>query len=202
MEELPQDPLTQLEHDHRRIEALYSKFRSAAGEERRSVLQEMVRGLSVHAAVEEQVVYPAMRQALPDGDQKVDHAIEEHRRVKEMLADLDGANPDDEAVAAQVRDLMAEVKAHVAEEEEDLLPALTKGGDGTSGADRDGDQGREGEERGSDPASSARADQWCGPGGGGCRSRRGGQGSRRRPPSRAAEPRLSRTRRRSTVCGS
>jgi hemerythrin superfamily protein len=124
VEELPQDPITALQQDHRRVEALYAQFQSGAGDSRRSALEEIVRELSVHAEVEEQVIYPAMRQALPDGEQKVEHAIEEHQTVKEILVELDGADPDDESVSGRLRDLMAQVSEHVAEEEAELLPEL------------------------------------------------------------------------------
>ena len=122
--ELPQDPIAQLQADHRTVEKLYGQFKTATGEEKRRALEEIVRELSVHAVVEEQAVYPAMRAALPDGDSLVEHAVEEHQHVTEALAQLDGADPEDEQVAATVRDMMREVMAHVAEEEEDLLPQL------------------------------------------------------------------------------
>lgn len=122
--ELPQDPIEQLEHDHRTAEALFAQFGTATGDERREVLQAIVRELSIHAVVEEQAVYPAMRATLPDGDAAVDHAIEEHQKVKEVLADLDGADPDDEEVATKVHNLAREVTSHVAEEEKELLPQL------------------------------------------------------------------------------
>ncbi len=122
--DLPQDPIAQLQKDHRTAEALYSQFKKSTGEARRQALEQIVRELSVHAVVEEQAVYPAMRAALADGDSLVDHAVEEHQQVKEALARLDGADPGDEQVAVQVREMMREVMAHVAEEEEDLFPQL------------------------------------------------------------------------------
>ena len=122
--ELPPDPIAQLQQDHRTVERLYGQFKTATGDAKRQALDEIVRELSVHAVVEEQALYPAMRATLPDGDALVDHAIDEHQRVKEALAELDGADPEDEEVAALVRDMMREVTAHVAEEEEDLFPQL------------------------------------------------------------------------------
>ena len=124
MLDLPSDPITQLQKDHRTVESLYSRFKSSTGEGKRDALDAIVRELSIHAVVEEQAVYPAMRAALPDGDARVEHAIEEHQQVKEVLAKVDGEDPDDPEIAALVRDMMREVIAHVAEEEEDLFPEL------------------------------------------------------------------------------
>lgn len=61
-----------------------------------SALKDIVRELSIHVAVEEQALYPAMRPSLPNGDEKVDHAIDEHQQVKEILVELDGADPEDQ----------------------------------------------------------------------------------------------------------
>ena len=124
MLDLPPDPITQLEKDHRTVETLYNRFKSSSGDEKRQALDAIVRELSIHAVVEEQAVYPAMRAALPDGDAKVEHAIEEHQQVKEVLAKVDGEDPDDPEIDAMVRDMMREVTAHVAEEEKDVFPQL------------------------------------------------------------------------------
>lgn len=124
MPEVPEDPITALMDDHRRVDELFAAFQSSSGDEARDVLQEIVRELSTHAAVEEQALYPAMRQALAGGDEKVDHAIDEHQQVKETLDELDGADPGGEDVASQVSALAASVQKHVSEEEEELFPAL------------------------------------------------------------------------------
>ena len=127
MPEVPEDPITALVDDHRRAEALFAEFQSSSGVEARDILQDIVRELSIHAAVEEQAVYPAMRQALPNGDEMADHAIDEHQQVKETLAELDGADTEDQEVASRVRALAASVEKHVSEEEKELFPALRDG---------------------------------------------------------------------------
>ena len=124
MPEVPEDPITALVDDHRRTEALFAEFQSSSGVEARDLLQDIVRELSIHAAVEEQALYPAMRQSLPNGDEKVDHAIDEHQQVKEILVELDGAEPGDQDVASRVRALAESVEKHVSEEEKELFPAL------------------------------------------------------------------------------
>lgn len=124
MPDLPPDPITQLEKDHREVDALYARFKTSSGDAKREVLDAIVRELSVHAIVEEQAVYPVMRACLPDGDAMVEHAIEEHQRVEEMLAEVDGKDPDDPQIDAMVREMIRDVVAHVAEEEKDLFPQL------------------------------------------------------------------------------
>ena len=116
--EMMMDIISELQEDHRRVESLYHRFTAAEPEQRGEILQELVRELSVHSVVEEQVVYPSMREHLENGDEIVDHAIEEHDQAKEILAELDKADPTDEATFTQVRELMRSVTAHVTEEEE------------------------------------------------------------------------------------
>lgn len=124
------DPLDELTTDHRNAERLFQQFETATetgrGDDAEQALAEIVRELSVHAAVEEQLLYPAMRRALPDGDSAVEEALAEHQQVKEVLARLDGADADDPAVVSEVRSLVLAVRSHVTEEEGRLFPELRK----------------------------------------------------------------------------
>jgi hypothetical protein len=47
----------------------------------------------VHAVIEEEILYPAMREVLPDGDRLVDEALQEHQEAKELLSRIDGKDP-------------------------------------------------------------------------------------------------------------
>ena len=84
----------------------------------------MIEELSVHAAIEEQVLYPAARGAVPDATDEVLEALEEHHVVKWTLSELDGMDPGDERFTAKVTVLIDLVRHHVKEEEGELFPEL------------------------------------------------------------------------------
>src|SRR5205807_6075539 len=82
--------------------------------------------LSIHAAIEEQVFYPAVREAAPDEKDLVLESLEEHHIVKWVLSELDGMVPSDERFTAKVTVLIENVRHHVEEEEGELFPEVRK----------------------------------------------------------------------------
>jgi hemerythrin superfamily protein len=123
------DAVTLLRNDHRTTEALFKKFEKAgpnAHKTKQDLVEKIVEELSVHAAIEEQVLYPAARQAVPESEDDVLEALEEHHIVKWVLSELDGMKPTDERFTAKVTVLIENVRHHVTEEEGELFPALRK----------------------------------------------------------------------------
>ena len=116
--------------DHRTVEALFKQFeraeKAARSGEMKRVVRALVKELSVHAAVEEQLLYPTLRQAAEDVEDEVLEGLEEHHLVKLTLLELDQMGPDDERFRPKVRVLMESVRHHVHEEEEELLPRLQR----------------------------------------------------------------------------
>src|SRR5438067_1474237 len=75
------DVIKLLEQDHREVEDLFSKAESTSGAAKQQVVSKLASELTLHAEVEESIVYPAMREAgLND---LVDEAEEEHQKVKD-----------------------------------------------------------------------------------------------------------------------
>ena len=119
-----QDAIALLTTDHAEVEEMFKQIESLPeGEARSEAVAGAVRELSVHAAIEEQVLYPAMRKALPDGDHLVQEAIEEHQAVKETLAAIERADSPSERDPHLVS-LIGNVRHHVDEEETELFPKL------------------------------------------------------------------------------
>lgn len=119
------DAVDLLEHDHRMVEQLFRDYGAAATDaQRRGVVEITIRELSKHAALEELAVYPFVRRAVPGADADVDQRLEHHMAIKQMLIALDRLDVGAPEEAALVADLEAEVRVHVAEDEDDLLPAL------------------------------------------------------------------------------
>ncbi|GHG78314.1 hemerythrin domain-containing protein [Comamonas sp. JC664] len=123
------DAIALLKADHKTVEQLFRKFEKAgsnAHKLKRRLVDQMVTALSVHAAIEEQVFYPAVRARSEELSPEVLRSLEEHHVVKWVLAELDGMSPEAERFDAKVQVLMENVRAHVLQEENALFPALKK----------------------------------------------------------------------------
>ncbi|MBW3615195.1 MAG: hemerythrin domain-containing protein [Actinobacteria bacterium] len=118
------DVIATLEADHRRVEELFKSYGLTTDEQRPQVLADIVRELSVHAALEEQIVYPAIRAKLDQGSEEADHAIDEHQQIKQLLADLERLDIDTPEHNDRFEGLTAAVQEHVSEEEGELFPQL------------------------------------------------------------------------------
>ena len=121
-----------LTRDHREVEQLFAQYKEGDDETRRSAAEDIIRELSIHAVIEEQVFYPTVRQEMPDTEGLVEHGIEEHQEVKEILASMDDSidKAHTKAFAQKVERLEKAVGEHVQDEEEELFPkvreAMTK----------------------------------------------------------------------------
>src|SRR3954451_5749900 len=121
------DAVTLLRNDHKTVEALFKKFEKAgpnAHKTKQDLVEKIIEELSIHAAIEEQVLYPAAREAVPDATDEVLEALEEHHIVKWVLSELDGMDPTDERFQAKVTVLIENVRHHVKEEEQDFFPKV------------------------------------------------------------------------------
>ena len=121
------DAVSVLKADHREVEKLFTQFErtgDGAHKTKRKLVDRMITELSVHAAIEEEVLYPAARQEIPDALEDVLEALEEHHVVKWQLSELTGLDPKDERFDAKVTVMAEHVRHHVKEEEGELFPIL------------------------------------------------------------------------------
>jgi hemerythrin superfamily protein len=127
-QEVRVNALTLLKEDHRTVEHLFERWTMVRPEEgpaiKRRLVDDMIRELSTHAAIEEQAFYPAVREALPEGDDLVEHSLDEHEEAKGLLAELEGMEPGEPEFEAKVGTLIADVREHVEEEEGQIFPRL------------------------------------------------------------------------------
>ena len=124
------DAIQLVKQDHRAVEGLFKGFERAEkadddGEMKRLV-RDIVKELSIHAAIEEAVLYPTLRRAEARGEDDVLEALEEHHVMKLVLGELEDLGPEDERFRAKVTVLMESVRHHVKEEEQELLPRLRR----------------------------------------------------------------------------
>ena len=123
------DAISLLKDDHRAVEALFKRFEKAGSDahvERRRIVDDIIKELSVHAEIEETVFYPAVREAVPPTEDEVLEALEEHHVAKWTLSELEGMDPRAERFEAKVTVLMENVRHHVEEEESELFPQVRK----------------------------------------------------------------------------
>ena len=117
------DALDELERDHRDVEQLFARASLTDGERRLAILPNIVEALTVHAQVEEDVVYPAIAAAVGGGDVLTDQSTGEHAEIKELVERLAQTSTDGPQLVADLRELQLVVQAHVAVEEGELFPA-------------------------------------------------------------------------------
>jgi hemerythrin superfamily protein len=119
------DAIELLCHDHRMVEQLFRDYKAMGSDnQRRGVVEIIVRELSKHAALEELMFYPLAKKVLPDGDKEIDEHLAEHLSVKKTLAALDELSTGDERTGDLMAELQREIEHHVADEENDLMPKL------------------------------------------------------------------------------
>jgi Hemerythrin HHE cation binding domain len=110
------DAIALLKADHRKVEDLFKKFASAKDPARKTALaKEICTELMIHATIEEEIFYPACKEAV-DEDQ-MNEAYVEHDGAKVMIAELLGSSPDQQFYDAKMTVLSEEIKHHVKEEE-------------------------------------------------------------------------------------
>ena len=114
------DAIELLTRDHRHVEELFGQFRSGSDEERRASAEGIIRELSIHAAIEEEIFYPKVAQEVDDAEDLVEEAKVEHASLKTLIGKIEGGSPDSEEFDAQVKVLGEYVKHHVKEEQNEL----------------------------------------------------------------------------------
>ncbi len=108
------DAIALLKADHRKVEELFEKYENAKGK-KADIAQQICLELTVHATIEEEIFYPACKEAVEDD--KLDEAYVEHDGAKQLIAEISAGTPADEFYDAKVKVLSEEIKHHVKEEE-------------------------------------------------------------------------------------
>jgi hemerythrin superfamily protein len=125
-EEHPLDAITLIKNDHRTVDQLFKKFQKSKGAEQKKLAKQIITELSIHAAMEEELIYPLMKDEELVDEDTILEAHEEHHIVKLSLMELQQMGPKDEGFEAKVNVLGELVRHHVKEEEGEMLPKLRK----------------------------------------------------------------------------
>ncbi len=120
------DAIELLTQDHNEVRALFEEFRAASEEEDASKMGELTekifQELTVHTAIEEEIFYPAVRDA--DGkelSETTDESYEEHHVVDLLMGEIRQLQPGDDVFKAKMTVLMENVEHHAKEEEEEMF---------------------------------------------------------------------------------
>ena len=126
------DAIELLQEDHRQVEALFKDYEQLAEsndlDAKESVATEICEKLTVHAQIEEEIFYPAARQALGGETEIIDEAEEEHADAKQLIAEIEEMSSDDSDYDAKVKSLSDAIAHHVEEEESEMFPKLRQSG--------------------------------------------------------------------------
>ena len=120
------DAIKLLTADHREVKALFQEYQKlvdhdAEDEEKQPIAEQICAMLTVHAQIEEELFYPAAKEAIKEPD-LVDEATVEHASAKDLIAQLRESDPTDELYDAKVKVLGEYIDHHVKEEEGELFP--------------------------------------------------------------------------------
>jgi hemerythrin superfamily protein len=121
------DAIALLKADHKAVSKLFREYKAAkkAGRATRTkIVDNVIKQLSIHAAIEEKVFYPAVRAEVPKLEDDILESLEEHHVLKWTLEELSDIGLDDERYDAKVTVMMEQVRHHVEEEETDWFPKV------------------------------------------------------------------------------
>ena len=123
------DAIALLEADHQTLKELFEQFETT--KDRRSkqpIIDKALKLLTVHAAIEEEIFYPAVRGAKIDEMKPLlDEALEEHHVAKFLIAELEGMGQDEERYDAKFQVLAESTRHHIKEEESEMFPMSKEG---------------------------------------------------------------------------
>ena len=124
------DAIVMLKDDHREIEKAFKAFEKAgenANKAKGAAVKKIIELLTVHTYVENEVMYPRVRELLPEVEDDVLESYEEHHVADLLVMELVTMKPEDERFAAKTTVLIENVRHHIEEEEQEWFPQVRKG---------------------------------------------------------------------------
>ncbi|GAA3818408.1 hemerythrin domain-containing protein [Nocardioides panacisoli] len=124
------DAIVLLKQDHKEIRRLFREFQQAgenATARKGKLVDRIIELLTVHTYIENEVMYPRVRELLPDLEDDVLESYEEHHVADVLVVELAGMKPDAERFDAKTTVLIESVTHHIEEEESDWFPKVREG---------------------------------------------------------------------------
>ena len=124
------DAIVMLKDDHKQIRKVFREFEKAGSGARAAkgkAVDKMIELLTVHTYLENEVMYPRVRELLPDVEDDVLESYEEHHVADVLVVELSMMKPEDERFDAKTTVLIENVEHHMEEEEEEWFPKVREG---------------------------------------------------------------------------
>jgi hemerythrin-like domain-containing protein len=117
-----------LDADHKAVKKMFKEYEELTGSKARSAAQkkldlarQICHELTVHAQIEEEIFYPALREVLKDTDMLAEAEVE-HQSAKDLIAQIESMPEADEMFDAKVKVLGEYIDHHVKEEKNEIFP--------------------------------------------------------------------------------
>ena len=118
----PKEATALLRADHKLVSDLFAEYeKTLSPAKKKELVQKICKELTVHAQVEEEIFYPAVKAALNDKE-LIPEATVEHATLKALISQVEGITPDGEIYDAKIKVLEEYVKHHVKEEQSEIFP--------------------------------------------------------------------------------
>ncbi|MDT4938047.1 MAG: hypothetical protein QOG80_1718 [Pseudonocardiales bacterium] len=124
------DAITLLKQDHKEVKALFRRFRDAgdnATKTKGELVKKMIELLTVHTYIENECMYPRVRELLPDLEDDILESYEEHHVADVLVMELFVMSPTNAHFDAKTTVLIENVEHHIAEEEQEWFPKVREG---------------------------------------------------------------------------
>jgi hemerythrin-like domain-containing protein len=124
------DAIVLLKNDHKEILKTFKQFKASgdgALKEKGRLVDKMIELLTVHTYIENEVMYPRVRELLPDLEDDVLESYEEHHVADLLVMELSMMKPGDERFDAKTTVLIENVTHHIEEEEQEWFPQVRAG---------------------------------------------------------------------------
>lgn len=124
------DAIALLKKDHKVVKKLFADYKKLCdtdsdSEEKQALAVQICSELTVHATIEEEIFYPALREEM-DADDLLNEAEVEHASAKELISQLEEMGPDEALFDAKVTVLGEYINHHVEEEESEMFKEAKK----------------------------------------------------------------------------
>ena len=123
------DAIVLLKADHKEVKAQFREFQKPdrTPAQKGKIVDTILELLTVHTYIENEVMYPQVRDALPDLEDDVLESYEEHHVADVLVMELAGMDPTDERFDAKTTVLIENVRHHMDEEEQEWFPKVREG---------------------------------------------------------------------------